>query len=246
MKIHVSENKTVGQLAADYPALRHVLEAHGIDYCCGGKQDLATASRQAGLTPEQLETILQEAVDRIESQKETERNWTQASLTELADHIEDRHHTYMKRQLPRVENLIHDVMRAHGAQHGAMLTELNRVYTGLRHEIEMHLMKEEQILFPYIREIEAHQRRGEPMPPMHCGTVQNPIAQMEHEHDNAGDALAQMRELTNGYRCPDDACSKFRELYAALQDMEADLHEHIHLENNILFPKAVELESAQD
>lgn len=247
MKIHVTEKKTVGQLAADYPALRRVMEEHGVDYCCGGKQDLATAARQAGLTGDQLEAILNEALERIEAQQQdTERNWTKASLQDLIDHIESRHHTYMKRELPRVEHLIHDVMRAHGAQHGAMLTELNQVFTGLRHEIEMHLAKEEQILFPYVREIESYHERGEAMPPMHCGTVQNPIRQMEHEHDNAGDALARMRELTNGYQCPPDACGKFQELYAALQEMEADLHEHIHLENNILFPKAVALEETSN
>lgn len=243
MSIRLTEDKTVGRLAAEHPALRPVLESYGIDYCCGGKLDLATAAHSAGLSLEQLETILNEAQSRIEAQAAGERDWLKAPLHELIDHIEGRHHAYMRSALPRTEGLIRDVMRAHGALYGAMLTKLNRVFAGLRYEIESHLDKEEQVLFPYIRAMEDCRRRGEAVPPMHCGTVQNPIRQMELEHDSAGEALAEMRELTSHYRLPDGACEKFDELYRALQEIEADLHEHIHLENNILFPRAIEMEA---
>jgi regulator of cell morphogenesis and NO signaling len=149
----------------------------------------------------------------------------------------------MKEQLPRLSTMLGKVKKAHGDKHGEMLTELEAVYGSLREEIEMHLMKEEEILFPYIHQIEAYATKQGPKPQVHCGTIVNPITQMEHEHENAGRALEQMRKLTNNYTLPDDGCTTFAALYEGLAAMEDDLHEHIHLENSILFPKAIDLET---
>jgi regulator of cell morphogenesis and NO signaling len=150
----------------------------------------------------------------------------------------------MREQLPRLQDLLAKVLKAHGPKHGTMLNPLQGTYNSLRQEIEQHLMKEEQVLFPYIRQIDEAASRGKPAPEMHCGSVQNPIRQMEHEHDNAGNALSRMRQLTDNYTLPGDACNTFRALYDGLQALEDDLHQHIHLENNILFPKAIKLECA--
>jgi regulator of cell morphogenesis and NO signaling len=149
----------------------------------------------------------------------------------------------MREALPRLDNLLNTVIGAHGARHGDMLRALRTTFAGLRQEIEMHLMKEEQVLFPYIRQMEESVSRSGAVPPMHCGTVRNPVRQMEAEHENAGEALASMRSLTEDYTLPADACPTFAALYEGLQDMEADLHEHIHLENNILFPRAEQMET---
>jgi regulator of cell morphogenesis and NO signaling len=238
----MNEKMTVGELVARYPQTRKTLEKWGIDYCCGGKHDLKTAAVEKAINLDALLAALNEAMQTAQVHDVSEQNWTTAALAELADHIEAKHHTFMKEQLPRLSLMLAKVKKAHGDKHGQMLTELEDVYLSLREEIEMHLMKEEQILFPYIRQIEEYATRKGPKPHVHCGSVANPITQMEHEHENAGRALEQMRKLTNNYTVPDDGCATFAALYEGLAAMEDDLHEHIHLENNILFPKAVELE----
>ena len=156
-------------------------------------------------------------------------------------HIEGKHHSYMKEALPRLGALFAKVLRAHGENHGKMLRPLQQTFAGLRAELEPHLMKEEQILFPYVRQMDSSVAATGVVPPMHCGTVQNPIRQMEAEHENAGAALARMRSVASDYALPDDACPTFTALFETLQEMEADLHEHIHLENNILFPRTVDM-----
>lgn len=242
MEILIAEKTTVRDIIVKYPRTRPVFERHGIDYCCGGGQELEAALRTKGISREAFSVELKDAVNAPGIESEAERDWSVATPTELADYIEGRHHTFMKEQLPRLRNLMSNVQRAHADRHGALLREMRGIYDALQWEIEQHLMKEEQILFPMIRRIEAFvEGRGEE-PVVHCGTIQNPIRQMEHEHDNAGEALAKMRRLSADYTLPDDACNTFRALYEGLQALELDLHEHIHLENNILFPKAVDME----
>ncbi len=238
------EYQTVRELVLAQPAARRVLERYGIDYCCGGGQLLDEAIAEAGADRQEVLRAVQEAVEETARPGATqEPDWQGMSMTDMANHIERQHHTFMKRELPRVEELLARVRRAHAENHGPMLGELTRTFTGLRSEIEMHLMKEEQVLFPYLRQLQAYaDGRGE-RPVIHCVTVLNPITQMRHEHEEAGVALARMRELTDDYTVPADGCETFRAAYEALQEMEADLHEHIHLENNILFPRAVELET---
>jgi regulator of cell morphogenesis and NO signaling len=205
---------------------------------------LDAAASEKGVELEKLIADLNDVINAPPAEDRPVRDWTTASLTEFVDYIEERHHTFMKAQLPRLRSLLSAVQRAHAARHEEMLQELGGIYDSLQFEIEQHLMKEERILFPYIRQIDAFaQGRGEE-PVVHCGTIQNPIRQMEHEHENAGEALAKMRDLTSNYRLPDDACNSFRALFDGLQALEADLHEHIHLENNILFPRAIEMECA--
>lgn len=147
----------------------------------------------------------------------------------------------MKKQMPRIDALLDTVLAAH-RPHADMIMAMRRVFDSLRMEIDEHLMKEEMILFPYIKQLDAMAANREPFSPMHCGTVANPIRQMQHEHDSAGAALAELRKLTSDYTLPGDDCLTFAELYQSLQELEADLHEHIHLENNILFPKAIQIE----
>ncbi len=240
----LTEKTTVREAVAKNPQTRRVFERYGIDYCCGGLHDLETAALEKGVDSATLLAALVEAIDAPVSEDEREKDWSGSALTELADHIERRHHTFMKEQLPRLAGLMSTVLEAHGPRHGSMLSLVQDVYNSLKLEIEEHLMKEEQILFPFIRRIDKYAQEGGERPESDCGSVQNPIHQMEHEHDNVGRALARMRELTSDYSLPDDACNTFRALYEGLEALERDLHEHIHLENNILFPKAIGLEIA--
>jgi regulator of cell morphogenesis and NO signaling len=233
------EGTTVRELVVQHPETRAVLERLGMDYCCGGERPLAEAAAARGLSLDELSRELEQAGP---GEGSPGRDWAAASPTELADHIERRHHSFMREQLPRIAGLIGRARSAHAEAHGEMLGGLAAVFGELKDEIQMHLMKEEQVLFPFIRQMEAYGRGEGARPHIHCITVQNPVGQMRLEHEHAGQALARMRELTRDFKLPHDACPTFRALYEALQVLEADLREHIHLENNILFPRALELE----
>lgn len=239
MKIDIQQS--LGSLVTDYPPLRAVFEKYHLDYCCNGKQTLRQAVQNAGVDLESLQGELEAAMQSAAANA-VGKDWNREKAEQLCRYIVDRHHTFMRSHLPRLRSLFDDVRAAHGATHGELIDALRKVFDGLAAEIELHLEKEEQILFPYIDQIERHLLDNAPVPQVHCGTVQNPIRQMEYEHDNAGAALAKMRQLTSDYQPPTDACEKFKALYDGLVQLENDLHEHIHLENNILFPKALQLE----
>ena len=242
MNMQLTDNITVKEIVVNFPQTRAMLETLGIDYCCGGKIPLAQAAENVGLSTDQVLSNLHQVLESEESNTTTAQDWNLTSLTELADHIEQTHHVFMKTQLPRLAGLLDKTLQAHGEKHGDMLRGLQHSLLSLKSDIEMHLAKEEQILFPLIRQMEAFHAGQGPTPEMHCGTIGNPIRQMEHEHDAAGQFLVQMRQVSDDYTLPDDACPTFTALFEGLEAMEKDLHEHIHLENNILFPKAQILE----
>lgn len=232
---------SVAEIVVKYPETRKILEEMGIDYCCGGKHSLKEASENAGFSPQD---VIQKLKEVVESSKErlNKTNLDAISLKELIDHIINTHHVFLKEELPRLKNLREKVYQAHHQKHGQMLENLGRSFQKLRTDIEMHLAKEEQILFPAIEQIENHVRQRGPKPEIHCGSITNPINQMVYEHEVAGVLLSEMQKTTSGYNPPSDACESFKALYDGLRELEDNLHEHIHLENNILFPKAVKLE----
>jgi len=229
---------SVGSLVAAQPSRARDLETRGIDYCCGGRRSLREASRERGLDPGQVAASLLASDRATADSAETPRDWTRAPLAVLVDEIVDRHHGYLRRELPRLADLTEKVRRAHAERHGE-LHEVAAVYAGLRAELETHLAKEENILFPLIVWLESTRETKA----IHCGSLQNPIRAMEHEHDDAGAALRRLRELTADYAPPEDACASYHLLLAGLADLERDLHTHIHKENNILFPRAIRLEA---
>lgn len=224
----------VGELVAQRPSRARVFEKHGIDYCCAGRRTLAEACARRQVD---LDNLLLDLHAADAAPPEDERDWSAAPLGELVRHIVERHHAFLREALPRLTTLGEKVTRVHGERRPA-LGECRRIFAGLRSELEAHLMKEEQILFPMIAalETEADAAFG------HCGTVANPIAVMVREHDSAGAALADLQRLTDGYVPPADACNTYRAWLDGLRELEADLHTHIHKENNILFPRAVEQE----
>jgi regulator of cell morphogenesis and NO signaling len=228
-----SMDLTVGSLAAQYPAATRIFERLGIDYCCGGSVPLADACSAKGV---EWTAVLSEA-EAGGSQK-AGTDWQTAPLPELIEHIVSAHHVYLRTNLPRIEALLGKVRAAHSRNHGEMLERVSPIFEALKDELLSHLDKEEQILFPMIRQLAA----GRPQAAhSHCGSVSNPIRVMLMEHDSAGDALAALRSATSDYRLPEDACNTFKALYFELSELEKDLHQHIHLENNILFPRAIAL-----
>jgi len=230
-------SKTVGELVVERPGRSRVFERFDIDYCCGGKKPLADACASAGVSPDAVAEAL--AQDDRDDEALAPRDWSTATMGELIDHILSAHHEFLRRELPRLSEMGAKVARVHGPRFPWVL-ECRQVLGSLCTELESHMLKEEQILFPMIRMLEA----GGDSPSFHCGSVRNPITVMEHEHDSAGNALSRLRELSSGFTPPADACNTFRAWLRGLSDLEADLHEHIHEENNILFPKAQQREAA--
>ena len=228
---------TVGQMVAERPSRARVFERRGIDFCCGGKKALTQACADRGV---ELDTVVNELISADAGGEADQRNWNEATLTELADHIQATHHAYLRQELPRLSAMTTKVAQAHGDRHPEVWL-VREVFDALRAEMEAHMFKEEQILFPAIRRLEANS--GEPC--FHCGSIQNPIRVMEQEHDGAGDALARMRKLTGDYTVPADACNTFRAMLSSLAELEADMHQHVHKENNVLFPRAIAAEAAQ-
>lgn len=236
------EEMTVGDVVVKYPGLRQSLEKLGIDYCCGGKRPLTEAAKAAGVEWSKVEKTLVAALAAPPQRADT-TDWNTVSLTVLTDHILDKHHVFTKEQLPRLDDLLARLQRAHADHHGKMLKVIRQAYEPLRAELDDHLMKEEQILFPAIKDIDAFMTGKGKRPVVHCGTIANPIAQMEAEHESAGNALVEIRQLTDDFTLPSDACQTFAAFYEGMEALEMDLHEHIHLENNILYPKSLKLEA---
>ncbi|MFN7931495.1 MAG: iron-sulfur cluster repair di-iron protein [Blastocatellia bacterium] len=231
---------TVRELAVTLPGATRVFEKLGIDYCCGGSRTLADACVKAKVPVEQVTASLAQAEQTYLAADEFQ-DWQAATMTTLIEYIVQKHHTYTKEELPRLEKLMHKVAAVHGNQHPELL-QLKLLFLSLKEELEPHLMKEENVLFPFLTKLEAALNNQGAVPLSCFGTVQNPIRMMSIEHDTAGDLLKEMRETAQQYTVPPEACMSYQALYQAFIELEADLHQHIHLENNILFPKALAAE----
>ena len=230
-------HNTVGELVAQKPSLSRVFEQVGIDYCCGGKKTIQEVSQKKGIDPQALIATLEEFAS---SSTETDTiPPALMTLTELANHIEQTHHAYLKTELPRLDMMTNKVAAVHG-EHNERLYDIRQTFLALAQEMSSHMMKEEQILFPMIRQMEL----GASTAASHCGSVANPIRQMEAEHDQAGDALEKIQNLTDNYVPPDWACNTYRAMLDALSYLQKDMHQHVHKENNVLFPRAIEAEKS--
>jgi regulator of cell morphogenesis and NO signaling len=217
--------RTVGELVAERPGRSRVFQAFAIDFCCQGGRTVREACQRKGVPTEALiEQLEAELADRVPAQ-----NPAELPPEQLAAYIVETHHGFLRSELPRLHALSERVAQVHGS-HTPALVELFQVFTGLEAELASHMMKEEQVLFPAV----VAMSRGEPAP----GSLTEPIACMIHEHEEAGAALLRLRELTQDFQPPVDACNKYRALFAGLRDLEEDMHKHIHLENTVLFPAA--------
>ncbi|MBK5259744.1 MAG: iron-sulfur cluster repair di-iron protein [Thermoanaerobaculia bacterium] len=229
------ETKTIGELALEVVNAIPVLERMNIDYCCRGGRSIAEACRDAGVTFTELMSTLGEP--RVSG----DMAWQTRSLSELQRHIIDTHHVYTRQAIETITLLADKVANRHGANHPEVI-DVHRLAFALANDVLPHMMKEEEILFPYVEQLE---RNGSESLPGSCfGTIANPIRVMMLEHEGVGAILADLRRVTGGYALPDDACLSFRALYERLADLEQDLHKHIHLENNLHFPRALKLEES--
>lgn len=232
--------KTVRELALAIPNATRIFEKLKIDYCCGGDKSLQEACETAGVKIPDLELLFEQAAESTAPVNDLP-DFQSLPLTDLIGHILAKHHVYTKTEMVRLQALIEKVIGAHGANHPE-LHNIGDVFQEMCADLTPHMAKEENVLFPYLEELEASllQRRPAPLAPF--GTVKNPIRMMMMEHDTVGDLLRELRALSSDYAVPADGCISYHTLYEALEGFEKDLHQHIHLENNILFPRAVEME----
>ena len=237
-------DRTVGEIVAENPSQARVFQAFGIDFCCQGGRTLQEACTLKGLA---VETVIEQLEASIEKNMETRENPALLSPVELIQHIVETHHTYLRSELPRIQAMAERVAKVHGG-HTPSLVEVYRIHCCMAEELASHMMKEEEILFPAIKKLCAGESNGL--------SLDGPVACMlqEHEaqrrrlgrelHEDAGAAMAELRELTHGFTPPSEACNTYRALFAGLAELEEDLHRHIHLENSVLFPKALALWNA--
>jgi len=234
MQAMIDISRSVAELLLENPARAAIFERNHIDYCCNGKKPLQEACARRGLDVRAIASQLAECVP-ADAQPRC-GDWTGRSCADLVRHIVDVHHGFLRSELPRLGVLALKVSRVHG-EHAPDTVEISRVFDAMRAELEDHMVKEEKMLFPSVVHMEAGQDSQFP-------TINAPIACMEHEHAEVGVALERLHALTGGYQPPEGACNSWRVLYHGLAELEADLHQHIHEENNVLFPRALRMEEA--
>ncbi|WP_064966998.1 iron-sulfur cluster repair di-iron protein [Tenacibaculum ovolyticum] len=231
------KEKTVADYVTENIKTAHIFKKHGIDFCCGGAISVKEACAKNNVDSKVLENELLK-VDAVKDVIEDYNKW---ELDFLMIYIENVHHTYVKESLPLISEYANKVAKVHG-NHYTEVVKVNELFHTVANELISHMQKEEQILFPFIKKLVDAKKTEKKNVFAPFGTVKNPIQMMEHEHENAGDIFKNIADLTNNYTPPKEACNTFKALYAKLDEFEKDLHQHIHLENNILHPKAIALE----
>jgi len=231
---------SIGEMVAEDYRKAEVFSKFGIDFCCGGKDTLKETCSRKGIDVYKVEQALKELDDNaFQSDTPDYNSW---DLDFMVDYIVNTHHTYVTRALSQLDEMSAKVAKVHGEHHPEVI-KIASLYNGIAEELRMHMQKEENILFPYIKQMATAKRNNESIQPPPFGTIENPIKMMEMEHESAGGNMQSINELSNGFNPPEGACNTYQVLYAKLQEFENDLHRHIHLENHILFPKSIALES---
>mgnify|MGYP001419951713 CR=1 FL=1 len=231
------ETKKVAELVAENIKTAHIFKKYGIDFCCGGGISIQKACEKANINFEELERDLL----NVDQNRDRATNYNSWKLDFLTDHIINVHHSYVEENIPLLIQYAAKVAKVHGERHPELL-EIQNLFTLVATELSGHLRKEELILFPFIKKLVQAKIEGAGLPKAQFGTVDNPIKMMEAEHEEAGEILRKIAKLSNNYTPPEGACNTYRAFFAKLDEFEQDLHQHVHLENNILFPKALQLE----
>ncbi len=238
-RMNGESEETLGQIAAKDLRKAQIFRKYGLDFCCGGKKTIKEACAEKGLDVTKVEQELQQSEKTTDARQLPYNEW---SLDFLADYIVNTHHSYVRNNLPELIAYSEKVARVHGQRHPE-LEPIRQKVAQVNSELTAHMMKEERILFPYIKSLVAAASGNAAFETSPFGTVQNPVNMMEMEHEMVAKNLDDIRQITGNYTLPDDACMSYSLLYRLLDEFENDLHLHVHLENNILFPKAVELEA---
>ncbi|ASS91291.1 MULTISPECIES: iron-sulfur cluster repair di-iron protein [Aeribacillus] len=231
MKTIFTENTTVGEIVAMLPKASDVFKKNKIDFCCGGDRSLKEAADKRGVAIEELMSQLQDLYAATD--EKTEKNWLTATYSELIDHIINKHHRYLLEELPNLSPYVTKVMRVHGGNHPHLI-KVHKLFNELKTELEQHLWKEESEVFPLISQFEKQPTSENEQ------KMKKMIADLTNEHDKTGDIIKEIRRITNDYTLPNGACRTYQLVYNRLEALESDLFEHIHLENNVLFPRILQ------
>lgn len=240
--MNISKDLIIGQIVAEDYRTATIFDKAGIDFCCNGNRSIEDACATQSIDADKLVSKLQETIRSGDADATNSIDYKSWPADLLADYIEKKHHRYVRNQIPELKALLEKITRVHGGRHPE-LAEIEAHFSACATELTNHMKKEETILFPYIREsVRAKEEGTELNAPF--GTVENPIRMMMHEHDAEGERFRKIKALSNDYTPPADGCNTYKVAFATLEAFEKDLHLHIHLENNILFPQAIELEHA--
>lgn len=234
----ITKDQTIAQCVANNYQTATVFKKHKIDFCCGGKISISEACQKNKVDEEPL---LQE-LNEVTQQKSQEDAAETYELDKLAKYIVEKHHTYVRQRIPEIEPFLDKVVRVHGEKHPE-LKKVQENFQAVKEELLNHMQKEEKVLFPYIEQMMEAKKNNAQLEPPFFGTIKNPINMMEMEHESAGNAFKEIREITNDLTPPDSACNTYRVTFSLLDEFENDLHRHIHLENNVLFPKSIMVET---
>ena len=233
----LTQEKTIGDFVAENFRTAEDFKKYNIDFCCKGGSTVEEACDKKKVSPEEIYKELEEVANR----KSEDIDFNSWPLDLLADYVEKTHHRYVEEKSAMLIPYLNKLCKVHGERHPELF-EINELFIGSAQDLAAHMKKEELILFPFIKQMVEAKKNGEPLPAPRFGTVENPVAMMKHEHEAEGERFVKIAELTNNYEFPDDACGTYQVTYRMLEDFQNDLHKHIHLENNILFPKAIAME----
>lgn len=231
MKKEINKSQKIGEIATIFPKSINVFMEYEIDFCCGGDRKLEEAILKKDIDEEELLDRLNIEYENMKKDLDKETDWKNKSMSKLIDYIINKHHSFMKKEMPITEEFLSKILKVHYEAHGEELSKLHKLFNQLKVEIEEHLIKEEELLFPLIKEYENNPSEERLQKALKV------LEETESEHDIAGDILKEMRSLTNGYELPKDGCNTYQITYQKIESIEKDLFQHIHLENNILFDK---------
>ena len=236
--MHFNKESIIGEVVASDYRTATVFKHNGIDFCCKGDRSIEQACHRKNIEIEQILTELHEATNSNSTHIHDYSSW---QLDFLADYIENHHHTYVRKRIEEIKPFLEKTALVHGSINPELI-EIRDMFLASCEELTAHMAKEELILFTFIRKMVDAKKTHAAPPPPHFGSVENPIQMMKHEHATEGDRFRKIAELSNNYTPPSHACNTYRVVFSLLEEFERDLHMHIHLENNILFPKAIEME----
>lgn len=223
-------NQRLGEIVTKFPRAADIFKEYNVDFCCGGNRQLKIALEEQGIDEAEILERLNSAYEFSVNMKENTTDWTSLSTSDLIDHIVSTHHAYLYEELPAISELTAKILRAHGSRH-AELSKVHRMFNSLKMELEEHLIKEEEVLFPMLKKCEKA-----PSDEL-VAEIRRTIQETEDEHTGAGDILKELRNITNNYEVPEDGCRTYKITFERIQELESDLFQHIHLENNILFER---------
>ncbi|WP_160687144.1 iron-sulfur cluster repair di-iron protein [Clostridium sp. C2-6-12] len=230
-----NSNQKIGEIVTKFPNAADIFKEYKIDFCCGGDRPLITAINEQGVNEAEILEKINTSYDKLQNNLyANNRNWVEAPLDELVDHIVNVHHAYLYENLPKISELTTKILRVHGGHHPE-LSKVHKLFHTIKMELDAHLIEEETTQYPAIKEYLRSINEVD------LDKAINIINQLQDEHTGAGDILKELRRVTNDFKAPSDGCNTYKLTYVKLEEMESDIFQHIHLENNILFPRLYEL-----